>query len=143
MLNTYSEITNNILVSATPYLIVEKSRPREGQYFYAYHIRIKNLGEDTVQLQRRFWRIRHGGNIKEEIISGEGVVGQTPDILPGDEFEYQSFCPIPSAHGNMRGHYQFQNKHTGEVFVAQIPLVFLRPDHAYTPDPTPEDQPTV
>ena len=109
MLYTYTAITNKILVSATPYLIKEKSRPKDQHFVYAYHIRIKNDGETPIILQRRFWRIRHGKNKQEEILGGEGVVGQYPQINPGEEFEYQSFCPIPPF-GSMRGHFQFIDK---------------------------------
>ncbi|MEK6625445.1 MAG: Co2+/Mg2+ efflux protein ApaG [Bdellovibrionota bacterium] len=139
MLYTYTAITNKILVSATPYLIKEKSRPKDQHFVYAYHIRIKNDGETPIILQRRFWRIRHGKNKQEEILGGEGVVGQYPQINPGEEFEYQSFCPIPSPFGSMRGHFQFIDKSSALTFRADIPLVFLRPDQAFTPDPRPND----
>ena len=38
----------------------ERSNPRAGEYFFRYHVRISNQGEDVAQLLSRVWVITDG-----------------------------------------------------------------------------------
>jgi ApaG protein len=58
-------------------------------------------------------------------VSGPGVVGHQPKIRPGESFEYESFCPLPTPTGNMRGTYQMIDEAGKEIDI-RIPLFFLR-----------------
>ncbi len=43
-------------------------------------------------------------------VRGPGVVGEQPELGPGQSFRYQSACPLPTPHGKMRGHFEFYAK---------------------------------
>ena len=87
-------------------------------YTFAYHVRISNVGEETAQLVSREWIITDGdGNV--ERVQGPGVVGEFPELEPGEEFEYTSFCPLTTSFGSMQGHYVMKTS-TGETFEAEI-----------------------
>lgn len=87
-------------------------------YFFAYHVRISNIGDEAAQLLSREWIITDGdGNV--ERVEGPGVVGEFPLIEPGQFFEYTSFCPLPTSMGTMHGSYTMRTSN-GERFDAGI-----------------------
>jgi ApaG protein len=87
-------------------------------YYFAYNIRISNIGRDTAQLLSRSWIITDGdGNV--ETVQGPGVVGEFPLLNPGETFEYTSFCPLPTTMGTMHGSYTMRTS-GGELFEAEI-----------------------
>lgn len=98
--------------------IPERSAPQEGHYFFAYRVRISNVGEDTVHLVSREWIITDADGNAEQV-NGPGVVGEQPVLEPGESFEYTSFCPLPTAIGSMHGSYQMVGAN-GERFDAKI-----------------------
>jgi ApaG protein len=104
----------------------------EGNYFkdykllyaFSYQITIENLSSDIVQLQARHWEIFDSLNATE-IVDGEGVVGQTPIIIPGDKYVYASGCLLHSTIGAMQGFYTMLNFASSETFEVQIPTFKL------------------
>jgi ApaG protein len=94
------------------------------RYVFPYFVRIQNGGGETVRLFWRHWRIHDpvGGDVEVE---GEGVVGQSPVLAPGDVHEYQSFCILRSPTGHMDGFYHFR-RGDGSVFRAPIPRFQLQ-----------------
>lgn len=87
-------------------------------FTFAYHVRISNVGEEPAQLVSREWIITDGdGNV--ERVQGPGVVGEFPELEPGEEFEYTSFCPLPTPMGTMHGNYTMK-RGNGERFAAEI-----------------------
>jgi ApaG protein len=87
-------------------------------YTFAYHVRISNVGEESAQLVSREWIITDGdGNV--ERVEGPGVVGEFPQLDPGEAFEYTSFCPLPTSMGTMQGSYTMRTR-DGERFDAAI-----------------------
>ena len=73
----YSETTRAITILVESIYLEEQSVPDENHYVWAYHVRIENHGEETVQLLTRHWRIMdQGGNVQE--VKGDGVVGEQP-----------------------------------------------------------------
>lgn len=115
--------TNKIEVNAESFYVPEKSKPQQGYYFFAYKIRITNLGEEPAKLLTRHWVITDGfGRIHE--VRGDGVVGEQPYLQTGVSFEYTSFCPLETPTGNMRGSYTMV-KNNGEKFDVEIPLFAL------------------
>lgn len=121
----YEETTNGIVIRVTPSFLEEKSNPALNFFLFSYKISITNQTLKVCKLLNRFWIIRNGDG-REEKVFGKGVVGETPDISPGESFEYQSFCPLSLPFGNMRGQFEFITDDQ-EVFRASIPLFFLRP----------------
>lgn len=126
----YAAHSHGMLVQAFPQFIPEHSNPAHRLYYFSYRIRITNQNSTTVRLLSREWIIQDGNGLKRKV-SGEGVVGLQPEIHPGESFEYESFCPLPTPTGNMRGSYFFvraSEKTPGqeESFECEIPLFFLR-----------------
>lgn len=98
--------------------IKERSAPDNDYYFFAYRVRIENVGDETFQLKSRHWVITDG-NERVEHVKGPGVVGETPRLEPGQHFEYTSFCPLETPVGTMHGSYQMETDE-GEPFDAII-----------------------
>jgi ApaG protein len=120
----YREMTRQVEVRVEPKYVSEQSIPAANQYFFSYTVQISNQGESPVQLLSRHWIITDGAGQVHEV-KGPGVVGETPRLLPGETFEYTSYCPMPTATGNMRGTYLMKTDE-GDTFQARIPLFFLR-----------------
>ncbi len=83
----------------------EHSRPEDNRFAFAYTVAITNRGETPVKLMNRHWQITDEENRVEEV-SGEGVVGQQPEIQPGQSFEYTSGAVIGTEMGTMKGSYE-------------------------------------
>ncbi|MGH9340403.1 MAG: Co2+/Mg2+ efflux protein ApaG [Acidobacteriota bacterium] len=96
--------TNGIRVQVTSSYIPERSSPREQRYFFAYRVRISNVGSETAQLISREWIITDSDGHMQRV-EGPGVVGEQPVLEPGESFEYTSFCPLGTAVGSMHGTY--------------------------------------
>lgn len=107
--------------------VPERSTPREQHYFFAYHVRIANEGDETAQLLSRHWIITNADGDAQEV-RGPGVVGETPVLKPGDAFEYTSYCPLTTAVGTMQGSYQMTTA-DGDTFDAAIaPFTLATPN---------------
>lgn len=111
-------VTRGIRVSVKSQYLQERSSPASGQYAFAYTVRIANEGSETAQLRSRHWIITDGdGKVQE--VRGDGVVGAQPVLRPGQQFEYTSWCVLPTPHGSMHGSYQMVREN-GDLFDAQI-----------------------
>jgi ApaG protein len=111
--------TRGVRILVRPRFIPEQSDPDNGQWLFAYHITIRNTGEQTVQLVSRHWVITNGeGHIEE--VRGPGVVGYQPVLKPGEEFEYTSGCPLTTPVGTMHGEFNMVVPDSGEKFDARI-----------------------
>ena len=110
--------TDGILIEVSSRYLEEKSAPYEDYYFFAYHVRISNLSDETAQLLSRRWFITDAEG-RQETVEGPGVVGEQPILRPGARFEYTSFCPLPTAVGSMHGSYQMRTS-SGRSFDAEI-----------------------
>lgn len=89
---------------ATQYM-PEQSDPDEERYFFAYTIKVANIGTVAAQLVSRHWVITDADGRVEEV-RGLGVVGHQPMLQPGEAFEYTSGCPLATPVGTMKGSYQ-------------------------------------
>lgn len=118
--------TEGIRITVRPSFLRDQSRPYQGQYVFAYHVRIENVGPQTAQLLTRRWLIHDSiGEVTE--VEGEGVVGEQPVVEPGRVHEYRSFCVLKSPSGFMEGQYRFV-RGDGTRFEAQIPRFVLAAD---------------
>ena len=123
----YSETTRSISVTVQPFYLEDQSAPADGRYVWAYHVRIENRGDETVQLRRRHWKITDGrGQVQE--VRGPGVVGEQPVLGPGQSFEYTSGTPLPTPSGIMVGSYEIETP-AGESFSVRIPAFSLDSPH--------------
>lgn len=123
---TSEKVTSGVRVRTFPDYIPENSRPEEDKYFFSYRIVITNENQDPVQLLSRHWIIINSEGERDEVV-GPGVVGKTPLILPGESFEYTSFCPLDTSWGTMEGTYQFVT-HEGREFDVVIDRFVLVSD---------------
>jgi ApaG protein len=112
-------ITHGVRVTVDSHFLPERSHADARLWVFAYHIRIENLGERTVQLLSRHWVITDSEGHVEEI-RGPGVVGEQPILSPGEGFEYTSGCPLRTSFGTMHGSYQMINVDDGTSFEATI-----------------------
>jgi len=94
-------------------------RSEAGRWLFTYTVRIANQGETPALLVARHWIITDANGEREEVV-GEGVIGQQPQLSPGDEFEYTSFCVLETPHGSMQGSYRMERP-DGSSFHARIP----------------------
>ena len=114
-------------MQVTPKYLAERSAPRENEYWFAYFIRISNLGTETVQLISRHWVITNADGEEEEV-HGEGVVGEQPVLPPGAHYDYNSFCHLKTAVGTMHGEYTMVTT-SGDTFEARIaPFTLAAPN---------------
>jgi ApaG protein len=110
--------TNGIRVQVTTKYLPERSSPRDNEYWFAYFIRISNVGSETAQLISRHWVITNTDGEEEEV-RGEGVVGEQPVLSPGTIYNYNSFCNLKTSVGTMHGEYIMVTP-SGETFEARI-----------------------
>ena len=108
----------NIRIKVTTNYLKGQSAPDENRYVFSYTINIKNLGNNSAKLISRQWIITDSnGNIQE--VNGDGVVGQQPNINPGEEFTYTSGTIIKTPVGTMEGRY-FMEDMNNKRFEAPI-----------------------
>ena len=119
----YSETTRSIKVTVRPFYLDQHSSPDENRYVWAYHVRIENAGQETVQLRNRHWEITDSLGRRQEV-RGPGVVGEQPVLGPGQSFEYTSSCPLTTPSGFMVGDYEMETR-GGESFLVQVPAFSL------------------
>ena len=114
---------NKILITTSPYYVLEQSDPTRDKFVWSYEITIANNSDDAIQLLNRFWKITETtGKIEE--IKGAGVLGQQPLIQPGTEFIYTSYCQLSTPQGTMEGYYEMQTV-LGMRFNVEIPKFIL------------------
>ncbi|MCW5757235.1 MAG: Co2+/Mg2+ efflux protein ApaG [Phycisphaeraceae bacterium] len=94
-------------VRVRPEYLPARSDPHQPMHVFAYHVTLDyeaSVDAPRVQVVDRHWRIidASGG---EDTVDGEGVVGLQPILVPGERFEYASYCPLRSRWGTMEGHY--------------------------------------
>lgn len=123
----YRRVTRDIAVTVEPFFLDDQSSPYDRHFVWAYHVVIENLGAETVQLKRRYWRITDAlGRVQE--VRGDGVVGEQPRLAPGQMFEYTSGTPLATPSGIMVGSYSMETD-AGESFDAAVPAFSLDSPH--------------
>ena len=123
----YTSTTRDIAVSVETAYLEEHSRPATSEFMWAYRIRIENKSDTTVTLKTRYWKIMDAlGRVQE--VRGDGVVGQQPQLGPGELFEYTSGTPLSTPSGFMTGTYEMVTPE-GEHFDVNIPTFSLDSPH--------------
>ncbi len=118
---------HDIRIQVETAYIQEQSIPEENRYVFAYTITIKNEGGISARLMNRHWIITDANNKVQEV-RGEGVVGEQPNLTPGDIFQYTSAAMIETPVGCMQGSYQMITEN-GVEFDAEIPAFNLSTPH--------------
>jgi ApaG protein len=120
--------TRGIQIEVRSEYLPGRSAPRESSYFFQYHVRISNVGDETAQLISREWIITNADG-EVERVKGAGVVGEQPVLPPGASFDYTSFCELKTPVGSMHGSYQMVTA-DGDRFDAVIAPFTLAIPHA-------------
>jgi ApaG protein len=113
----HASTTLGVTVRVAVNFLPEQSRIEAGKWFWVYHIRIENDSDDTLQLMTRHWRITDGRGVVN-FVDGDGVVGESPVLQPGQSHDYVSGCPLATPNGSMEGHYTFRRHDGAEMHVA-------------------------
>jgi ApaG protein len=126
-----TRVTEGIRVTVQASYLPSQSRPENNQFMYSYKVKITNESHPTtVKLMSRQWTILDSAGRQREV-TGQGVVGQFPELAMGESFEYQSGCPLTTNQGSMEGHFEFYSR-TGPndnwntsflVYIAKFHLV--------------------
>lgn len=120
----YSVSTNEIKVTATPSYQGKGVTADDVFSVWSYNIVIENNGSSTIQVLRRLWQIIDDSGLVKEI-TGDGVVGKTPVLNPGESFEYTSFTNLKAPSGVMIGKYYVLELDTGKELEIDIPAFSL------------------
>ena len=91
----------------------------DSNYFYNYEITIRNRLSFPVQLLSREWHVMHL-LFGVSTVRGEGVVGETPTLMPGEEFTYVSGCELVNSIGRMYGKFFFKDLTSKDLFYAIV-----------------------
>lgn len=116
----HTATTGGVTVRVSVSFMPEQSRIEVGRWFWVYHIRIENGRDEAVQLKSRHWRITDSAG-SVSVVDGEGVVGETPLLVPGQAHDYVSGCELTTPHGAMEGYYTFVHS-DGSLFEVAIPF---------------------
>jgi len=119
------EVTKGIKISVQHQYREDYSRPESKHYFFSYLITIENISDYSVKLLRRHWYIYDSAGFHSEV-EGEGVVGEQPEIQPGETYQYSSGCNLTTEIGSMQGTYLMQrmvDKQTFEVIIPNFQLI--------------------
>lgn len=117
-MTTSSNIGSPVKVSVETFYVEGQSQPENEKYVFAYSVTIKNHSLCSAKLLSRSWLITDA-NGKETKVEGEGVVGETPTIGPGESYKYTSGAILDTPVGTMQGHYTLRNEF-GSEFQAPI-----------------------
>ena len=96
--------THDVTISAESTFQQQYSEPVREQFVFSYRIRITNESPRPIQLLARKWEVIDAAGDRR-LVEGEGVVGQQPQILPGQSYEYTSWVQLETPIGAMRGSY--------------------------------------
>ena len=117
------KIKYEISIEVTTDYIDDQSEPDVDRYVFAYTITIANSGNIPAKLLSRHWVITDAnGKIQE--VTGDGVVGEQPNLNPGEKFSYSSGAVLETPVGAMQGSYRMEAEN-GTSFDAPIPAFTL------------------
>ena len=119
---------NDVRVQVQAQYVHGQSDPLQNRYVFAYTVTISNHGRQRAKLLTRHWLITNGdGQVQE--VRGDGVVGEQPDLDPGESYRYTSGTVIETPVGTMQGSYQMVAV-DGSHFDALIPAFTLSVPHS-------------
>jgi len=120
---SYEAETDGIIVRVVPRFMHDESEPAKSRYLWSYTVEIENGSDRAWTLTTRHWRIVDALG-RTQVVDGEGVVGQTPRLEPGESFRYTSGCPLSAPSGMMAGAYDFEGD-DGAQMTARVPTFSL------------------
>ncbi len=118
-------VTDGIRIRAAAQFLPDESDLARPLYVFAYRIEMVNESDKTVRLESRHWVIVDANGERQEV-RGPGVVGEFPELGPGQRYSYVSRCPLSTSWGTMEGSYRFRYG-DGGVLRAKVGRFFLVP----------------
>lgn len=115
--------TNNVRIQVFPEFVQEHSDTDNNLFYFKYKIIITNNSDVPLTLISRHWEIINSEG-DTEVVDGPGVIGKTPYLDPGEDFEYESYCPLDTSWGTMEGSYCMQDDE-GNTFEVEIGRFYL------------------
>lgn len=100
-----SAIANEIDIQVESKYIEGQSDPQNNRYVFAYTVKIHNTSQVATRLMARHWVITNANGDSIEV-TGPGVVGDQPEILPGEHYQYTSGTILETPVGTMHGYYR-------------------------------------
>jgi len=73
----------------------QANTPPDRPHQFAYYITIHNKSDRIVRIIARKWIVTNEAGHKL-VVEGDGVVGQFPRLMPGDQFHYNSYHLLES-----------------------------------------------
>jgi ApaG protein len=119
----YEAITDGVRIRVRPRFLHDESEPGRGHFMWQYTVEVENGSTQAWTIARRHWRIVDSAG-RVQAVDGDGVIGQTPTLGPGERFSYTSGAPLATPSGLMSGTYDLVGEN-GEEMVAIIPAFSL------------------
>ena len=107
-------------VNYMPSLDHHEDRPHPFVYFN----KIRNHSNERVCIQGRKWLVHEDATDDVIVVEGDGVVGQTPNLGPGEEFSYNSYH-VTRGSGHAEGAF-FGLTENGRRIVVRIPRFIMK-----------------
>ena len=116
-------LSYNIKVDVQTKYLPDESDPESDRFAFSYTITIHNRGTRPTVLLSRHWKITNAAGETKEV-KGKGVIGEQPQLRPGESFRYTSGAIINTPIGIMAGSYTMLAD-DGIQFEADIPAFRL------------------
>lgn len=98
----------------------ELPSPPEQPHSFVYFISIRNDSDQTVTIKARKWVVTDA-NGDVTAVEGDGVVGESPILAPGEKFSYNSRHVLATPTGQAEGSYIGLNE-SGDPVITRIPV---------------------
>ncbi|KRX94205.1 polymerase delta-interacting protein 2 [Trichinella pseudospiralis] len=127
--SVHRETTDSIRVTVIPFYMGSREAQNAIIYWWRYCVRLENLGNETVTLRERHWKIFSiSGTL--DTVRGRGVVGVEPELTNNaPAFQYSSHVSLhaPSGHmwqsrpkGQSLGSFKMERAN-GQTFECRVP----------------------
>jgi ApaG protein len=104
---------------------IGEQRDPSQRFVFRYQITMRNEGGTTARLSTRHWIIVDSEGRREDV-RGKGVLGEFPQLGPGESHSYVSWCPLATPWGTMEGAFTFE-RDGGKRFQVKVGRFFLVP----------------
>lgn len=98
-------LARDIEIQVESQYIEGQSDPEKNRYVFAYTVKIHNTSQIATRLLSRHWVITDANGTSVEV-NGLGVIGDQPEILPGEKYQYTSGAVLDTPIGTMHGYYR-------------------------------------
>lgn len=119
----YEHTTDGVRIRVRPKFMHDESEPAKGKFMWSYTVEVENDSDRTWTIMRRHWMIVDALG-RQQAVDGDGVIGQTPTLGPGERFSYTSGAPLAAPSGMMSGTYEMLDE-DGSCMQAIIPVFSL------------------